>query len=382
MRIAIFDYKTTSNNPTGNCHLKMLEGLCNEHEFTVFSAEFENPCPGRIKYVHIPVPRRPLAALFIMFHLVAPVLYLYHKWFGLQGRFELMQVVESNLFMGDLSYTHFCHRSFLRREAPKGSLRSQLRRVNNWLHAVTEPWVYRRVRRIVVPSKGLLRDLEKEYPSTKGKIDVIPNSVDIEERRMPDDFRRQEFRHGLSLVPRDFVLLFAALGHFERKGLPLVLEALRQLQKEDVKLLVVGGRKQTVDEYRGRARKMGVARNVTFVGLQEDVRPYFWSADCFVLPSLYEAFPLVALEAAASGLPIIATPVNGVEDFLDDGINGIEVRPEQGSIATGIHRVATMDPNQKRSMGEEARRSIRIYSPDRFVASWRYQYEFFSHRKD
>ena len=47
MRVAVFDYKTVPNNPTGGCHRRMLSGLCHEHEFTVFATEFDNPCPER-----------------------------------------------------------------------------------------------------------------------------------------------------------------------------------------------------------------------------------------------------------------------------------------------------------------------------------------------
>jgi hypothetical protein len=48
MRIAVFDYKVVPTNPIGSCHLRMLQGLCREHEFTVFAVEFENSCPERI----------------------------------------------------------------------------------------------------------------------------------------------------------------------------------------------------------------------------------------------------------------------------------------------------------------------------------------------
>jgi hypothetical protein len=51
-KIAIFDYKVIFNS-IGGCHLRMLRGLCHEHEFTVFAVEFENPCPERIRWVRI-----------------------------------------------------------------------------------------------------------------------------------------------------------------------------------------------------------------------------------------------------------------------------------------------------------------------------------------
>jgi hypothetical protein len=73
MKIAILDYVVTRNNPGGSSRLTMLEALCHEHEFTVFSAQFENPCPERIRWVRVPVVTRPQALLYVAFHLLATV---------------------------------------------------------------------------------------------------------------------------------------------------------------------------------------------------------------------------------------------------------------------------------------------------------------------
>ncbi|MGH7178375.1 MAG: hypothetical protein ACREJC_13435, partial [Tepidisphaeraceae bacterium] len=75
MRIAILDYQVRRTNPIGSCHLQMIQGLCREHDFVVFAADFENPDPGRVKFVRVPVPTRPLALLFVAYHLLVPVCY-------------------------------------------------------------------------------------------------------------------------------------------------------------------------------------------------------------------------------------------------------------------------------------------------------------------
>ena len=72
--------------------------------------------------------------------------------------------------------------------------------------------------------------------------------------------------------------------------------------------------------------------------MQSDVRPYLWSSDVFVFPSLYETFSLVTYEAAASGLPIVVSQLYGVEDLLRDGDNGFLIettccRGERGPAA-------------------------------------------------
>ena len=103
MRIAVFDYRVTATNPCGSCHLRMLRDLCGEHEFVVFATEFENPCPGRIEFVRVPAPRRPLALLFVAFHVLAPMCYAWHR-LRTRKRFDLVQMVESNLLGGSQDY--------------------------------------------------------------------------------------------------------------------------------------------------------------------------------------------------------------------------------------------------------------------------------------
>jgi len=100
------------------------------------------------------------------------------------------------------------------------------------------------------------------------------------------------------------VLVFVALGHYERKGLPLLFEALRALNDSRLKMVVVGGSQNGIAAYRERANKGGLNGNVKFLQTQKDIRPYLWAADALTLPSHYEVFPLAVLEAAAAGLPL------------------------------------------------------------------------------
>src|SRR5882724_11130498 len=108
-RVAIFDYQITARNPIGSCHLQVLKALSDEIAFTVFAVDFENPNPGKIDWIRISVPRRPLALLFLAYHIVAPIAFLWHRW--RRGvRFDLIQTVESKSWPpGDVVYSHFCH---------------------------------------------------------------------------------------------------------------------------------------------------------------------------------------------------------------------------------------------------------------------------------
>ena len=81
--------------------------------------------------------------------------------------------------------------------------------------------------------------------------------------------------------------------------------------------------------------KNQLGNRVKFVGMQSDVRPYLWSSDVFVFPSLYETFSLVTYEAAASGLPIVVSQLYGVEDLLVDGDNGFLIETSVAGVRRG-----------------------------------------------
>jgi glycosyltransferase involved in cell wall biosynthesis len=382
MRIAVFDYRVIPTNPVGGCHLRLLSGLCRRHEFTVFAVDFENPCPERIRWVRIPLPVRPYILLFTLYHLTAPLAYAWQRWFR-GARFDLVQMVESNLLFGDLSYSHFCHRMYLKRhwrETRIRGVRGLLRGLAHRAASLLEPWVYHRVNQVVVPSHGLCTELSREYPAESRKISLVSNPVDVERLQPPPSGERETVRAAIGYSQEDRVLVFAALGHFERKGLPLVLEAMRRISDSRLRLLVVGGERGLVDAYRARARDLGIQARVRFEGMQRDLRRYYWAADAFILPSSYEVFPLVVLEAAAAGLPLIVTPLNGVEEMLRDGWNGILVEHTAQGVENGIRKWLALAEDQRARMGRQARQAAMQYSSENFVAAWKTFYERWSLR--
>jgi glycosyltransferase involved in cell wall biosynthesis len=373
VRIAVFDFKITRNNPIGSCHLAMLRALAGEHDFTVFAVEFENPYPEKIKFVRVPAPQRPLALLFVVYHFMAPLCYLLYRLRG-GARFDLVQALESNLSFGDLLYSHFCHRMYLKHHWSKSGakgLRGWFRWLDHKLHAWMESFTYPRAKQVVVPSRGLARELRAEFPYIEDKLTVLPNPISLPRLQMPAEFDRSAFRHSLGVEDGDLMALFVALGQFERKGLPLVLQALGAAGMERVKLVVVGGEADLIARYSERAAKDQVGNQVKFVGMQSDVRPYLWSSDVFVFPSLYETFSLVTYEAAASGLPIVVSQLYGVEDLLRDGDNGFLIETTVAGVREGLERILALSPADRRAMGQRARLAASACSEEHFVDAWR-----------
>jgi hypothetical protein len=200
---------------------------------------------------------------------------------GWRGKsYDLVQVVESKLAFGDLSYVHFCCGAFLRKEtARRRTVQDRLRWLDHRLHAMAEPWVFGRIRRIVVPSHGLARKLLEEYPTTAAKVDVIPNASTLTGcgGRRPSTAGRY--------APASASTTPTSPSSSPRSG----------------------------------TSNAAVAGQVAFVGMQDDVRPFVWAGDIFALPSAYEVVPLAALEAGAAGLPLLATELDGLRDLLAGG---------------------------------------------------------------
>lgn len=377
VRIAIVDYLIVPTNPIGGCHLKMITALKDECDFVVFACRFDNPDPARITFFRVPAIRRPLALLFVTFHVMFLVTYLLYRLRG-GRRFDQIQVVESNAALGDISYAHFCHRAFLHqhwRSLGVTGLRGRARWLDHRLHALVEPLVFRRARSIVVASEGLAGELAATYPvETNGKVRVIANPVDIGRMSPPKDFDRVAFRRGLGLQPHDAAAVFVALGHFERKGLALLLDAFARVDQAGLKLVAVGGHEDALRPYRDHAAAAGLGERVIFVGMQTDVRPHLWAADVFVFPSAYETFSLVVHEAAAAALPLITTSVYGVEEFVRDGENGLLIERTVPGIAAGLLRFLDLSSASRNELGASARRSVGANSLVGFAEGWRALY--------
>jgi glycosyltransferase involved in cell wall biosynthesis len=278
-------------------------------------------------------------------------------------------------FLGSVAYIHFCYRAYLSKhwsQSRQSGLRGLLLALDQATRAyILEPAFYRLARMLIVPSRGLARELVEAYPFTAKKIHLLPNPVDYARLSSPaEDFDREAFRKNLGFSPRDLVMVFIALGQFERKGLHLLLEAVAKIKNEDVKVLIVGGSEHWMGYYGAQAKIMGIRQQVKFVGMQRDVAPYLWSADAFCMPSLYETFLLVGIESAAAGLPLLVPRLNGVEDYLIDGHNGILIERTSQSVAAAIQHLVAIGPSARKELGNAAQQAARQYSVENFVANW------------
>ena len=121
---------------------------------------------------------------------------------------------------------------------------------------------------------------------------------------------------------------------------------------------VLVGEGELRGELEETARRLGLQDRVIFAGAESDVRPYLEAADVFVLPSLWEGFPVSIMEALARGLPVVATRVGGVPELLEEGVTGKLVPPgDPLALARALGELAR-DPVARRRMGEAGRRAV------------------------
>ena len=369
-KIAIFDLSITTDSPAGSCILQLVENLADDYQFIVFADRFENPDPQNITWIRVPLPDKPVIARYICFQYLAPI--YYNRFLQQQSKPDLIVATEGEFADCDICYVHFCHRQYLKEQRPKiFPLRNFVRFANHCFNAYTEAKAIAKASTIAVPSQGFANQLSQTYSTIiKREIEVIPNPVDVEHFTRPLGYDAETLRQEIGFASTDIVLVFVALGNFDRKGLDFVLRAMARLKNSRIKLLVVGGSATEVNEYTSLCDHLGVTENVKFTGLQSDIRPYLWSSNLFVLPSSYETFSLVTFQAAIAGLPVMVTHLHGVDEFLEPGVNGWLITRDEGAISQVLKTVAQGHCDLP-AMGARARSAATSYGVPQFVERWR-----------
>lgn len=220
--------------------------------------------------------------------------------------------------------------------------------------------------RLFVTNSGLVKDQIIEYfQIPEERITVIYNGVDHATFNTGVKTYRDEMRRRYGIDTEDFVLLFVS-NNWERKGLATLIEALAGTGIEDIRLVIVGRGNQR--RYASLARSLNVSPGqVIFAGRTGDVQKYYGMADVFILPSRYEPFANVCLEAMACGLPVITTRTNGASELIMPGRNGFLL--DDWSDAAGLARTISemADERLRRDIGEKAAMTAHTYTWERHL---------------
>jgi glycosyltransferase involved in cell wall biosynthesis len=247
-------------------------------------------------------------------------------------------------------------------------LRGYFGRVKAMMFRRLETILARSTDALIAVSSEVRDDLVRLGVASADRITVIRLGLDLDARLQVTGGGGADVRARLDIDPTTFVV-----GWFGRmteiKRVDRLLGAFAQLRSlgVDSHLLLVGDGPLR-EELQELVERLGVAREVHFVGFQDDIGSYLQAADAVALSSANEGTPVTLIEASAAGLPVVATDVGGVRDVVLDGVTGyLAPEGDEATIAERLRDLAR-DPGLRRRMGAAGERHVRAtYSVPRLV---------------
>ncbi len=258
------------------------------------------------------------------------------------GRFDLVQ---SHLFHANLLARFFC------RDLPLVCAHHTVeRRFLPW-RAWAERWGSGFSRFEICPSRAAL-DSVARAGVPREKLKVVRNGVDVAR------FARAQRSEGLrrSLGVRGGELLLACVARLSRvKRHDILLHALSMCDwRGRLRLALVGDGPERRNLH-VLARRLGIADGVTFTGSRADVPAVLASSDIFLFASMAEGFGLSVAEAMASGLPVVASAVDALKEFVSDGETGLFFPPGDARSLAETIEILVSDASRRRGLGLKAR---------------------------
>ena len=202
-------------------------------------------------------------------------------------------------------------------------------------------------------------------------LTVVPNGVDTEQIRNVPPGTRASLRRTLGVEDR-FVWL--AVGRFEiAKDYPNMLRAFARLRERHPRaVLLLVGRGSLQAEAEAVVKELSLGDGVRFLGVRDDVPLVMSAADGYVMSSAWEGMPMVLLEAAAAGLPIVATTVGGNHEVMVNEESGFLVPPrDHEALGAAMARLAELPEERRLEMGRRGHQHIRShYGLGRVAERW------------
>ncbi len=219
----------------------------------------------------------------------------------------------------------------------------------------TEEWAVRHADGVIVCSEYMRDEVTDLFGRSTDGIHVIPNGIDPDEWTSTEGRRRAARRqHGRPLI--------AFAGRLEvEKGVQTLIDAMPILRTTvpDARAVVIGAGAADRD-LRAHARRRRLGEAVTFAGFvsEADLRAIVSAADAAVVPSLYEPFGFVALEAMALGAPLVVSRTGGLAEIVDEGRTGWEFSPgDPADLAAALAQVLS-DRSEARRRARAARADL------------------------
>lgn len=224
---------------------------------------------------------------------------------------DLIFGMDRNRYQTHIRAGNGVHAAYLKsRRLTEGRLKTWICKINPMHRKILElekaAFENPKLKKLFANSQMVKKELLEHYEIAPEKIEVIHNGVEWTE--MEEDFEKSEFSN------EEFHFLFIGNGYL-RKGLSSLLQALSHLKEKNFRLSVVG-KENKVDLFKVQAEALGLKKKVHFFGAQADITPFYQKADALVIPSYYDPFANVTIEAIAMGLFTISSKTNGGSEII------------------------------------------------------------------
>jgi len=185
------------------------------------------------------------------------------------------------------------------------------------MDAEREMYQAKELKAVICNAQMVKDEIIERFGVAGDKIHVIYNAISTTQFVPVSEVERSKLRAKLGLPLNATILIYVGSG-FERKGLAAAIRAVAGTNR----YLVVVGKDKAEKQYQSLASELGCSERIIFAGMQQDTRPWYQAADGLLLPTLYDPFPNVILEAMACGLPVITSTTCGGSEFIEPGKNG------------------------------------------------------------
>ena len=226
---------------------------------------------------------------------------------------------------GGVMWVPSVHKAWLEASKTQRDWRGRLKQKANLNHPALlklerDYFAGRRYRKLIALTDQVKADLMRFYAVPAEDIAVLPNGYSATEFNTQRALEhRAVMRQKLGYASEAKVVIFVA-NELERKGFGPLIRAVALLQDPNVFLLAVG--RLNPQAYAEEIRRLDLASRVQFTGPSNDVALFYAAADVFALPTQYEAWGLVIVEALACGLPVVTSRLAGAAITVQDGVTG------------------------------------------------------------
>ncbi|MGD0495170.1 MAG: glycosyltransferase family 4 protein [Candidatus Bathyarchaeia archaeon] len=240
----------------------------------------------------------------------------------------------------------------------------------------TEAWLTYEAWKVICCSDYMVSHVRWAFGLPPDKMMMIPNGVNTDVYAAVKKNELSQFRSRFALPEEKIVLFVGRLVH--EKGVHVLANAApKVLEKVNAKIIIVGNGYMK-EQLSAIVKDMGIAHKVMFTGFVDDetLRALQTCADVSVVPSLFEPFGIVALEAMAAKSPVVVSDTGGLAEIVDHDVDGLKVYPgNPDSLAWGITRILTDETNANRLRNNAYKKIQERFNWDRIAKQTMSVYE-------